>query len=83
MQKAAKLNHHALGHIQKIVERKPELAYLNDIFRPMCEILPKDPINTIVPLIHVPPTESKYDVMPITEKKGNTQKKDHKWKNGT
>ena len=35
----------------------------------MCEILPKDPINAVVPLIHVPPTESKYNVMPITEKK--------------
>ena len=50
---------------------KPELMYLNGTFKPMCEILPKDPINTIVPLIRVPkpiPHDSKYETTEITEK---------------
>ena len=63
MRRAAKLILFAIERIQNIVKENPSVAFLKKIIKPMCEMVPEDPLNAIVNMIHVP-----HNAVPITMK---------------
>ena len=73
MRHAAKLNLSAIDRLQNLVRENPTMAFLQNIVKPLCEIVPQDPINALVDLIHVPkkpfPADTKYNVTDVTHEK--------------
>ena len=59
--------------MQNLVRENPTMAFLQNIVKPLCEIVPQDPINALVDLIHVPkkpfPADTKYDATDVTHEK--------------
>ena len=49
------------------------MAFLKKIITPMCEMVPEDPLNAVVNMIHVPkntvPSTTKYNVAEVQAKK--------------
>ena len=47
----------------------PSMAFLKKIIKPMCEMVPEDPLNAVVNMIHVPknavPGTMKYNVAEV------------------
>ena len=54
MRRAAKLNLSAIDRILNIVRDNPSMEFLKKIIKPMCEMVPEDPLNADVNMIHVP-----------------------------
>ena len=54
MRRAAKLNLSAMERILNIVKENPSMALLKKIIKPMCEMVPEDPLNAVINMIHVP-----------------------------
>ena len=73
MRRAAKLNLSAMERILNIVKENPSMAFLKKIIKPMCEMVPEDPLNAVVNMIHVPkntvPGITKYNVTEVQAKK--------------
>ena len=73
MRRAAKLNLSAMGRILNIVKENPSMTFLKKIIKPMCEMVPEDPLNAVVNMIHVPkntvPGITKYNVTEVQAKK--------------
>ena len=73
MRRAAKLNLSAIERIQNIVKENPSMAFLKNIIKPMCEMVPEDPLNAVVNMIHEPnnavPSTTKYNVAEVQVKK--------------
>ena len=73
MRRAAKLNLSAMERILNIVKENPSMAFLKTIIKPMCEMVPEDPLNAVVNMIHVPkntvPGITKYNVTEVQTKK--------------
>ena len=74
MHKAAKLNLSALMRIQTLITEYPSLKFLYKLLKPVTEIMPDNPINTIVPVVHLPGLVAtlggtKYQPQPKTEVK--------------
>ena len=74
MRKAAKLNPSALTRIQNLIIEYPSLKFLYKLLKPVTEIMPEQPINTIVPVVNLPglvPTSggTKYPTQEKTELK--------------
>ena len=69
MRRAVKLNLSAIKRIQNIVKENPSMAFLKKIIKPMCEMVPEDPPNAVVNMIHVPnnavPGTTKYNVAEV------------------
>ena len=53
MRRAAKLNLSAIERIQNIVKENPSVAFLKKIIKSMCEMVPEDPLNAVINMIHV------------------------------
>ena len=51
----------------------PSMAFLKKIIKPMCEMVPEDPLNAVVNMIYVPknavPSTTKYNVVEVQVKK--------------
>ena len=73
MRRAAKLNLFAMERILNIVKENPSMAFLKKIIKPMCEMVPEDPLNAVVNMIHVPkntvPGITKYNATEVQAKK--------------
>ena len=73
MRRATKLNLSAINRILNIVKENPSMAFLKKIIKPMCEMVPEDPLNAVVNMIHVPknavPSIMKYNVAEVQVKK--------------
>ena len=73
MRRAAKLNLSAIERIQNIVKENPSMAFLKKIIKPMYEMVPEDPLNAVINMIHVPnnvvPGTMKYIVAEVQVKK--------------
>ena len=73
MRRSAKLNLSAIERIQNIVKENPSMAFLKKIIKPMCEMVPEDPLNAVVNMIHVRnnavPSTTKYNVAEVQVKK--------------
>ena len=73
MRRAAKLNLFAMERILNIVKENPSMAFLKKIIKPMCEMVPGDPLNAVVNMIHVPknavPGITKYNATEVQAKK--------------
>ena len=73
MRRAAKLNLSAIERIQNIVKEIPSMAFLKKTIKPMYEMVPEDPINAVINMIHVPnnavPGTMKYNVAEVQVKK--------------
>ena len=69
MRRAAKLNLSPIKIIQNIVKENPSMAFSKKIIKPMCEMVPEDPLNAVVNMIHVPknavPGTMKYNVAEV------------------
>ena len=69
----SKLNLSAIERIQNIVKENPSVAFLKKIKKPMCEMVPEDPLNAVVNMIHVRnnvvPGTTKYNVAEVQVKK--------------
>ena len=52
MQKATKLNLSALTRIQSLITEYPSLHFLYKLLKPVTEIMPEEPINTLAPVMH-------------------------------
>ena len=61
-----------MERILNIVKENPSMAFLKKIIKPMCEMVPEDPLNAVVNMIHVPknivPGTTKYNVRSSSEK---------------
>ena len=72
MRRAAKSNLSAIERIQNIVKENPSMAFLKKIIKPMCEMVPEDPLNAVINMIHVPnnavPSTMKYNVAEVQVK---------------
>ena len=66
MRRAAKLNLSAIDRILNIMKDNPSMAFLKKIIKPMCEMVPEDPLNAVINMILVPknavPSTKKYNV---------------------
>ena len=51
MRKAAKLNLAALTRLQDLITKYPSMKFVNKLLKPVAEIMPEQPINSIVPLL--------------------------------
>ena len=74
MCKAAKLNLSALMRIQTLITEYPSLKFLYKLLKPVTEMMPDSPINTILPVVHLPGLVvtlggTKYQTQPKTEVK--------------
>ena len=73
MRRAAKLNLFAIERIQNIVKENPSMAFLKKIIKPMCEMVPENPFNAVINMIHVPnnavTSTTKYNVAEVQVKK--------------
>ena len=73
MRRAAKLNLSAIKRIQNIVKENLSMAFLKKIIKPKCEMVPEDPLNAVIKMIHVPknavPSTMKYNVAEVQVKK--------------
>ena len=69
MRRAAKLNLSAVDRILNIMKDKPSMAFLTKIIKPMCEMVPEDPLNAVVNMIQIPknavPGTMKYNVAEV------------------
>ena len=73
MRRAAKLNLSAIDRILNIMKDNPSMGFLKKIIKPMCEMVPRDPLNAVVNMIHMPknavPSTTKYNVAEVQVKK--------------
>ena len=53
MRRAAKLNLAALTRLKELITKYPSLEFLYKILKPVSEIMPDTPINTITPILEV------------------------------
>ena len=53
MRKAAKLNLHALTWLQELARKYPCLDFIYKIMKPISEIMPENPINSIAPILQM------------------------------
>ena len=53
MQKVAKLNLRALTRLQELVRKYPCLDFLYKIMKPILEIMPNNPFNTVTPILQM------------------------------
>ena len=51
MRKAAKLNLAALTRLQDLITKYPSMKFVNKLLKPVAEIMPEQPINSIVQLL--------------------------------
>ena len=69
MRRAAKLNLSVIDRILNIVKENPSMAFLKKIIKPMCEMVPEDPLHAVINMIHVPknavPGNTKYNVAEV------------------
>ena len=69
MGRAAKLNLSAIDRILNIMKNNPSVAFLKKILKPLCEMVPEDPLNAVINMIHVPknaaPSTKKYSVVEV------------------
>ena len=79
MRKAAKLNLAALTRLQDLIQKYPSMKFLNKLLKPVAEIMPEEPINSITPLLECRGLAStsgfsKYKTQERTEIKLNPKK---------
>ena len=79
MPKAAKLNLSALTRIQNLIMEYLSLKFLYKLLKPVTEIIPEQPINTIPPVLNVPGLATtsggtKYQTQPKTDVKVTPKK---------
>ena len=53
MRKAAKINLRALTRLQELVKRYPALDFIYKIMKPISEIMPDNPINSVIPIVQL------------------------------
>ena len=53
MQRVAKLNLRALTQLQELARKYPCLDFLYKIMKPISEIMPENPINTVTPILQM------------------------------
>ena len=53
MQKAVKINLRALTWLQELVKHYPALDFMYKIMKPISEIMPDNPINSVVPILQL------------------------------
>ena len=73
MRRDAKLNLSAIDRILNIIKDNPSMAFFRKIIQPICEMVPEDPLNAVVNMIHVPksavPGTTKYNIAEVQVKK--------------
>ena len=62
-----------MNRILNIVKDNPSMAFLKKVIKPTCEMVPEDPLNAVVNMIHVPknavPGTTKYNVAEVQANK--------------
>ena len=85
MHKATKLNLSALTRIQNLITEYPSLKFLYKLLKPITEIMPEQPINSIPPIVDLTglpqssggskyPTQAKTEVKLMPKKYLNSEK---------
>ena len=73
MRRATKLNLSAINRILNIMKDNPSMVFLKKIIKPICEIMPEDPLNAVINMIHIPKNAvlgtMKYNVSEVQVKK--------------
>ena len=53
MRKVAKLNLRVLTRLEELGKRYPALAFIYKVMKPISEIMPQNPINTLIPILQI------------------------------